>query len=215
MSRLIASVLHLSRRDVKALGIRDPYALHRVVYGLYEDVRSSAEKNTSTPSGIVYADEGGNSYTRKILMLADRKPAFTAEGGYGEVQSKVIPEGFLEHDYYQFKVVINPTRRDRNSGKLVPVKGRTAIAEWFCQKALKSWGFLPDSKHLQVDKVQVLRFYAKNKRPVTLAQANIKGVLTVKNRDLFCKSFANGIGRGRAFGCGLLQLVPIQANPFV
>ena len=41
---MIASVLHLDRRDIKALRITDPYSLHRVVYSLYDDVRSAEEK---------------------------------------------------------------------------------------------------------------------------------------------------------------------------
>ena len=39
---LVASVLHLDRRAVQALRITDPYSLHRVVYGLYPDVRDEA-----------------------------------------------------------------------------------------------------------------------------------------------------------------------------
>ena len=48
---LIASVLHLDRRAVKALRITDPYSLHRVVYSLYPDVRSDTDKSRSRASG--------------------------------------------------------------------------------------------------------------------------------------------------------------------
>ena len=41
---LIASVLKLDRAAVKALRITDPYSLHRVVYGLYPDVRDASGK---------------------------------------------------------------------------------------------------------------------------------------------------------------------------
>src|SRR5690606_6883771 len=66
---LIASVLHLDRRAVKALRITDPYSLHRVIYSLYPDVRSEAAKAASEASGILYADQGGDFYGRKILLL--------------------------------------------------------------------------------------------------------------------------------------------------
>ena len=57
---LIASVLHLDRQAVQALRITDPYSLHRVVYGLYPDVRDAAAKAASQSSGILWADQGGN-----------------------------------------------------------------------------------------------------------------------------------------------------------
>ena len=33
-----------------------------------------------------------------------------------------------------------------------------------------------------------------------------------KYKDIFSESFANGIGRGRAFGCGLLQIIPVSLS---
>lgn len=212
---LIASVLNLDRQASKALRITDPYSLHRVVYSLYEDVRSAEEKTASQASGILYADLGGDFHGRRILLLADRMPATCIDGQYGQVQSKPVTEGFLEHDHYRFKVIVNPTRRDSASRKLVPVKGREAIGNWFCERSLQSWGFRVARQSLQVDRVDVLRFKDKQQRSVTLAQAHVQGRLEVIDRSQFRNSFAKGIGRGRAFGCGLLQIVPLPDNSFV
>lgn len=211
---LIASVLHLDRQASQALRITDPYALHRVVYSLYEDVRSAEEKSASQTSGILYADQGGDFHSRRILLLADRMPAERIDGQYGRVQSKPIAEHFLDHDRYRFKVIVNPTRRDSASRKLLPVKGREAIGDWFCERALQSWGFRVSREHLQVDRVDVLRFKDKQQHPVTLAQAHVQGQLEVTDHAQFHSSFARGIGRARTFGCGLLQIVPLIDNPF-
>ncbi len=211
---LVASVLHLDRAAIKALRVTDPYSLHRVVYGLYPDVRDMAAKAGSTSSGILHADMGGDVRSRKILLLADRAPTDHAEGGYGEVRSKVIPIDFLDHARYRFKVIVNPTRRNNASGKLVPVKGREAIAEWFAMRSPASWGFEVAPEHLQIEAVNVLQFKDKAHRPVTLAQAHVQGQLRVTDPEQFQKSFAHGIGRGRSFGCGLLQIVPLIDNPF-
>lgn len=211
---LIASVLHLDRQAVKALRITDPYSLHRVVYSLYEDVRSAEAKAASQASGILYADQGGDFHGRKILLLANRAPAQRVGDQYGQVQSKFITEGFLDHPQYRFKVIVNPTRRDSASRKLLPVKGRDAVAQWFSQRAEQSWGFRVDREHLQVDRLEVLQFKAQQQQAVTLAQALVQGQLTVTDRERFQDSFMRGIGRGRAFGCGLLQIVPLLDNPF-
>lgn len=212
--KLIASVLHLDRKAVQALKINDAYGLHKAVYSLFPDVRSAAEKQASKPSGFLYADQGGNYKSRKILLLSDREPMAQIDSQYGEVQSKIISPDFLQHEAYRFKVVINPTRRDSASRKLVPVKGRDAIAQWLIERAPASWGFSVVPSQLQVDGTDVLSFKDKAQRQITLAQAQIQGRLQVTDRQQFMQSFSQGIGRGRAFGCGLLQLVPFVENPF-
>jgi CRISPR system Cascade subunit CasE len=212
---MIASVLHLDRRSVKALRVTDAYSLHRVVYSLFTDIRDEAEKQASHASGILYADQGGDYNSRKILMLSNRQPMPKVEGQYGEVQSNPIPLSFLSHEHYRFKVIINPCRRDNASRKLVPVRGKELVAQWFAERAPVSWGFDVSQQHLQVDKIDVLQFSDKARRQVTVAQAHIQGLLHVTDRERFIRSFEHGIGRARAFGCGLLQIVPLINNPFV
>lgn len=211
---LLASVLRLDRKDIKALKMTDPYVLHRIVYSLFDDVRSMEEKQGSSPSGFLYADQGGDFQERRVLLLSDRRPKSQVSGGYGEVSSKPIPDRFLNHGTYRFKVVVNPTRRDSASRKLVSVRGRKAIADWFAERARPSWGFAISREHLQVGRVEVLEFKSKKEHPITLAQAHIEGVLQVEHPEKFSRSFRQGIGRARAFGCGLLQIVPIVDNPF-
>lgn len=211
---IITSVLHLDRLAVKALRITDPYSLHRVVYSLYPDVRGDEEKKQSRSSGILYADQGGDHRGRKILMLASRQPASRVEAKYGEVLSKALPDGFLEYDCYRFKVIVNPTRRESASRKLIAVRGRDAIADWFAERAQSSWGFSIDRAHLQVDRTEVLQFKDKQMREVTIGQAHIQGLLRVVEPEQFKISCTQGIGRARAYGCGLMQIVPIIENPF-
>jgi CRISPR system Cascade subunit CasE len=211
---LIASVLHLSRQDVRALRITDPYSLHRVVYSLYEDTRTDAEKQASTPSGLLYADQGGDVRGRRILLLADRWPAGCVNGGYGRVESKLVDDSFLDFSRYRFRVTVNPTRRDSASGRLRPVKGRESIAAWFAERAPASWGFRVVQGNLEVGSTRALQFKGKNGHPVTLAQAQLQGLLEVTDPEQFRSSFRQGIGRGRAFGCGLLQIVPHIDHPF-
>ena len=210
---MVASVLRLDRQSVKTLRITDAYSLHRVVYSLYEDIRDPESKKTSAYSGILYADQGGDYKGRKILMLANRPPTATIVGLHGEVQSKPIPENFLEYSQYRFKVIINPTRRDSASRKLVPVRGHETVAKWFTERAVASWGFNVATEHLQVDKIEIQQFKDKEQRQVTIAQAHVQGLLRITDRAKFTRNFTQGIGRARAWGCGLLQIVPIIEKP--
>lgn len=214
MSELFASALHLDHAAVKALKMTDAYSLHRVVYSLFSDIRTETEKHSHIQSGIVYADQGGDVQSRKVLIVSNRQPAIQVAGQYGKVISKPISDSFLSHSHYRFKVQVNPVRKDKASGKRVAVKGRIDTAQWFLQRATNSWGFEVDPHTLQVDAIEVLQFQDKSGRHVTLGKAHIQGQLRVTDLPQFHHSFQNGIGKGRAFGCGLLQIVPLIDNPF-
>jgi len=202
-----ASVLHLSRSDIKILSIKDSYALHKIVFGLFEDVRSESEKKRSVSSGIVYADKGGDFQTRKILILSNRKPHQTPQ--FGKVETKPIFSEFLSFDRYAFEVTLNPGKRDIETEKILPIVGRENIRKWFLARAPKSWGFSVRPETLEIERTDVQTF-EKSGQTVTHGSATLKGELAVIDRARFSASFVKGIGRGRAFGFGLLQIVPMR-----
>ena len=205
---MIATILTLSRKEVNALRMTDDYSLHRVVYSLFEDVRSEAEKRSSVPSGFLFADKGGDAKGRQILILSDRPPLQPAHGTLSA--SWTIPDEFLRHRFYKFEVTLNPTRKENKSGRRVPIKTREEVAAWFGGKSLASWGFSVDPARLDVRMLPVMQFNKQGDRPVTHGAASVSGMLRVENRDLFIESFNKGIGRGRAFGFGLLQIEPLK-----
>ena len=203
---MIASILRLGPKDIRILRITDEYSLHRVVYSLFEDRRTDAEKNASVPSGFLYADKGGDKNGRLILLLSDREPR---KPEHGVLESKPIDDKFLTFDRYRFELVINPTKRDSRSRKLLAIKERDEIGLWFIEKAPASWGFTVNPATLQVKSLQVKQF-VKQTHSVTHGGAELSGELEVIDRSLFIKSFQHGIGRGKAFGFGLLQIAPIK-----
>ena len=205
---MIASILKLGPKDIKTLRITDDYSLHRVVYSLFEDRRTEAEKNASVPSGFLYADKGGDSTGRLILLLSDREPRIPE---HGTLESKTVDEKFLLYDRYRFEILINPTRRDNKSRKIIALRDRDEIARWFIDKAPASWGFTVNPVTLQLKALQVKQF-VKQTHSVTHGGAEIAGELEVVDRSLFIKSFQHGIGRGRAFGFGLLQIAPLKSS---
>lgn len=202
---MIAGVLTLSRQDMMVARLTDPYSIHRLVYDLFEDVRTESEKSTSIGSGFLYADKGGTPLCRQILFLSNREPHAPK---VGTVELKIIPESFLMHSTYRFEIVMNPVKKEASTGKYVPIKGREAIATWFIQKSARTWGFTVNPVSIDVREVKVLNFVKKG-NSVTMQQALVSGHLEVTDRNRFVESFKQGIGRGKAFGCGLLQIVPI------
>lgn len=205
---MYASLLRLNRVDLKNLKITDNYSIHRVVYDLFDDVRSLEEKNASVTSGLLYVDKGGDYEMKEILILSDRAPKNERKLN---IETKKIDDEFLNAKVYQFEVVVNPTKRDSKSRKLIPIRGRESIAHWFYEKAPSSWGFDIKQDSLVVEQTWVSEFNKSNHRVIHSA-ARLSGQLIVSDQELFVQSFKKGIGRGRAFGFGLLQIIPLKQN---
>lgn len=186
--------------DCKALRITDTYSLHRAVYSLFPDVREGKEG----PSGILFADKGAFKGLRRVLIVSDRAPLSPE---IGTLESRELKPAFLDFPHYRFECVLNPVRKDAKTGRREPVRGREAVAEWFMKKA-PSCGFTLDEASLQVADISVDSF-EKSGQKVTLSKARISGILTVTDKERFAQSVAYGIGHGKAFGCGLLQVSPL------
>lgn len=200
---MIVSKLSLSVQDLYRLRVSDAYSIHRIVYSLFADVRDAEQKEGSTPSGFLYADKGHGN----VIILSDRALIIP---DFGCVESKEVPEEFLNFDFYRFEVIVNATKRDSKTSRLVPVVGHENICNWFSKKSLELWGFSVVS-NLQVTDISVVKIRKKD-TVFPLQRATVQGILKVVDRQKFINSFSNGIGRGKAFGCGLLQIVPIQVD---
>jgi CRISPR system Cascade subunit CasE len=193
-------MLKLSRADCKALNLKDVYGLHRVVYSLFP-----AENGKNRD--FLFADKGGDFSGRKVLILSRREPVAPK---FGEIDSKEIPESFLEFDHYGFEVILNPTRRDAETGKIIAVRGRENLLDWLVGKAPR-YGFQVIPESLQVNHAGVLS-YKKSGSTRTHNTATFVGKLKVADRQTFIRSFEEGIGRAKSFGFGLLQIIPIDID---
>ena len=205
------SQYQLSVTEARRLRLTDAYSLHRIVYGLFDDVRGG---ETNKGSGILFADKGmklggePRQNMRTVLILSDRQPR---EPECGNIQTKPLPDSYLQAEQYAFELVINPVRRKNISGgrgPIVPIIGKAAVSQWFLEKS-PGWGFETHEPSLQVGDIKVEQFPHKGSQ-ATIARATVTGTLRVADRALFTQSVYCGIGRAKAFGCGLLQIAPIH-----
>lgn len=185
----------LSHRDCLKMRLTNTYEVHKAVYSLFP----KGEDNR-----ILYADKGFRDGWRHILILSGIKPETEDPN---RVDFRPVPEKFLDFPGYVFDVEINAVRRQNATGKLEAIGDRDDIRGWFEERA-PTWGFA--ARSVQVGQHWADIFYKSRDKRVTLAKASLSGILEVRDRDVFKRSFRNGIGRGKAFGCGLLQLRPLQ-----
>ncbi|KGQ70069.1 hypothetical protein OA57_08385 [Chelonobacter oris] len=209
---LYASVLKLGRREITRFNIRDAYALHKVIYSLFDKGNAGLERR------FLYCEKGtafdlqSKEYVKQVILLSSEYPQNSVRDYCFDLKTCEIPDGFLQHQQYRFEIKMNVAKRDNQSQKMTPLKDKEAIFLWFLQKNAQ-WGFQADPQHLQINAHNVMRF-DKGERAVTLNVVTFQGVLCVTDRIKFQHGFQQGIGRGRSFGLGLLQLIPINDTFF-
>lgn len=192
---MIASVLTLDRHTINALGIRDEYSIHRIVYDLFP---------TKPRSFLYYRyPHGSHPGSIKILILSQENPD---QPRLGALESKNVDPSFLERTWYVFRVRVNPVVRFGNKTKGITTPDE--ILEWFLEKQ-SQWGFEASRESLELSDLGAVRFQ-RGDHTVTLNECTITGTLRVTDRLLFVKSFCDGIGRAKGFGFGLLQLQPVS-----
>lgn len=198
------SQYQLSVVDARALRLTDAYSLHRIVYSLFDDVRAG---DRSTSSGILFADKGMLQGCRTVLICSSRMPRAAARG---RLLTKELHDAYMRHTDYFFEIIINPVRRCNASGKIVPIRGNDAVLEWFLRKS-PGLGF--EITHLELKDYHVDCFKKGNSQGIadaTIAKATLTGTLHVTDVQAFSHSVLYGIGRAKAFGCGLLQIAPCK-----
>lgn len=173
-----------------------------------------------------------------FVVSADRPDLIhlVEQGGWSTHPSEVADyRRFLDQievgRQYVFRLRANPVRSTKLGvtpgarGRVVNVGARAQQEEWLLGRAA-SWGFaVPEDpgdlrsdagevlarKNLVLSGRETLRFskLASGERVnVTLATAQFDGVLEVTDVAALRLALCQGVGRGKAYGCGLMTLAP-------
>lgn len=161
---------------------------------------------------------GGRLY---ILVLSEEKPNLEAAVcEYGNPK-----EGFLTREYepllariteqsqWRFRLVANPTQSisRASTGKRGVIKACEGVEEqgnWLRKRAERN-GFMLEEGNFRVVGNDWRIFHKQEGRdkPVSLREVSYEGVLTVTDVEKFKELLCRGMGRGRAYGMGLLTIM--------
>jgi CRISPR system Cascade subunit CasE len=108
---------------------------------------------------------------------------------------------------WYFQTTVNPTVRVRPSGKVVPLI-KDAADDWLVRK-LESYANVVDGSLKLVNSHNSVFF--KDGRKVTVRKSVYRGIIKLVDADGFLDCIASGIGRDKAYGCGLLTLAPYES----
>lgn len=156
-----------------------------------------------------------------LLLLSEAEPdliSFCQQFGYGDTEYEIKPyDGLLSRintgDLYRFRLTANPTRSVPNKekekrGKVLACITTEHQKNWLIDRSAKN-GFSVTDDSFDVVQSRWLRFFKKESRTVSLLSVTYEGVLEVTDADLFRTALTNGMGRGKAYGMGMLTVMRV------
>jgi CRISPR system Cascade subunit CasE len=181
-------------------------------------VHAVVENCFTRPAGVAKTrslwridDLAGKKY---LLVLSEEKPDFShmigeycREDAKGESRSyDKLLQSVQEGSTYSFKLVANPVKEMNN--KKVGIYDSAELVSWLVRKA-EANGFKVDVNTLRVSPVAKVEFGRHQGEPkVVINKVMYEGILTVTDRDRFIGALTQGIGRAKAYGCGMLTIIP-------
>lgn len=166
---------------------------------------------------------GGKRY---LLLLSAEKPdlsEFTEQFGVPETAETrdyaPLLEKIREGGQWQFRLCANPTYSSASGGArgkvhactIVDLPEKTALKTqmgWLRHQAERN-GFLIDEDAASVTHIQWYSFSKRTGDQVKLLSVTYEGRLTVVDVERFQKALTEGIGRGKAYGMGLLTVMRV------
>jgi CRISPR system Cascade subunit CasE len=152
-----------------------------------------------------------------ILLLSVNKPdlkKFIEQFGFsGTPQETRNYDGLLsslaKEQVYRFRLTANPVHavavKEQDRGKVMPHITAAQQADWLTQRAEKNGFSLLQCMIVERTKKR----FAHHGRPVIFSKITYEGILKIEDVVTFKQALINGIGREKAYGCGLLTLAKL------
>lgn len=138
-----------------------------------------------------------------ILLVSEDDPDKEALGKYGKVAikdySKFINNINIQRPY-QFKLVANPLQSDIKDRR-IPCHGNRQRLEWLKKQGAR-YGFTVIQAKITGYKENRIR-----KHGFTVKSVTFEGILQVTDIEKFKQALTEGIGREKAYGCGLMTIM--------
>ena len=154
-----------------------------------------------------------------LIVISSEKPDFNLLEYCGVENSaetksydKVL-DNIANGKRMRFRVVLNPVVAVSSGlnkrGKIKPICNNDEDLKNFLIEKSQKNGFLLNTKEFAIVSKTCETFRKKNEKKVKLIKVTYEGILTVENTEIFRKTLITGIGKKKAYGFGLLTVLPI------
>ncbi len=201
--------LDIKKRDtMKAFSAPDMF--HGAVESAFKGERKRRLWRLDCLNGIWYLMIV--SEDRPDLMKAAGQFGISGNGNAWETKDYTNLLGRIKSgDYWHFRLIANPTvSRAADGGKRGKVFAHLTPEQqmnWLRQRGPSNGFSLEDTDfNVTHEEWYVFRKKPDDKRNVSILAVTYEGVLQVTDSDLFCHTLCEGVGRGKAYGMGLLTV---------
>ena len=152
---------------------------------------------------------------QRLIVLSPQKPDFThiiEQYGWPESEQKWDTKNYATFlDYikqgqtWHFRLCANPTHSERVNGIRGKIYGHITAAQqrdWLCNNSEKN-GFT--ISHFDIISREIKKFL-REKNFVTINTVTFEGLLNIIDEETFKNTLIHGMGRAKAYGCGLITL---------
>jgi len=194
-------------KDAARLKLKDSYDWHQIVWCAFKN-----SPNANRPF-LTRLERNDRHRTFRLLILSPRIP-LRPEAWPDDPESwqtKEIKPSFFAHRCYHFKLRANPTKREKSTGKRIPLLTRESQVQWLQRKGAQS-GFEIAEDSLLIIPVGREWFRIEKRNLAGFHHAvEFEGKLSVSHPERFASAVIKGIGPAKAFGFGLMALVPLDS----
>lgn len=211
-------VLNTRNRGVMA-DISNMYSMHQTLISMLPGY-----DNSPNSKYLYRLEQDERLNTAIILMQSEIEPCFDKhfDTGYLQIaQSKEYSPKFNNGEQYRFRLFANAVRKrtydpdkDTNPNKkiaesvLVPMYKEDEMEKWLSDRAISNGFELLGQPNM----AKSYRKFSKKgdaKHKSNLFGVQYDGILRVTDSEQFTEAVCSGIGKGKAFGFGLLSIVKI------
>lgn len=189
--------------------VRNPYLFH----GAIEKAVDTAGRQEK---GRTLWRRDGN----RILFVSETRPDLKGMedqfGGAGQTKEYTLPDHVENGDRMFFRLLANPARTvnitDKKTGEIIRrarLVSRTVDDQmsWLQDQAGHGGFALEDGGVFIVRSFRQSVFRHRDEAPVQFLAVQYEGYLAVTDADAFRETIFRGLGREKAFGCGMLSII--------
>lgn len=209
-------VLNPARRGARRL-LSSPQSMHAAVLSSFPEVVPSGDGR------VLWRIDGQTAHRRMLYVVSPAQPDFThlvEQAGWPTTQTweTTAYDRFLDRivagQAWHFRLTANPVRktRVRESDPDTRIVGHATVKhqeQWLLDRRDQLGVEFPDGPAGRTGSAVVsreVRRFRRETQTVTLTMATYEGHLTVVDPDRLRAALVNGVGRAKAYGCGLLTL---------
>lgn len=224
--------LELDHPDVTN-ALLDHQDMHRMTMRPFRHWVPDGDPHPRAQMGILFTTAADLSRRTLTVIIQSRVPADFSAFPHGifavPPQSHTVDLTISAGQQYRFRVAINPARYHFHNGRYTrdgPADSTPrATLDWFTDRlqpaGTPNWHRSPlmgadaHPEHLAARTLPTLNIQ-RPKHHMVISRGEVAGQLTVTDPHTFADTITHGLGRFRAYGCGLLLVQPVEqhhANP--